>query len=493
MPAPNWRFLTLAVFVGIAAAAGVILIWVVGGPGALQSLRLPVRGAPAPSIDLAEKALAQHDTANAIRLAALAVERDSSNAQVDNRAGNVALEGGDAVAAERDYLLGESADNRFPWNFVELGQLYARQGKTSKADAQLRAAIATAPDAQFLHYDLGVVELEEHLYAAALADFKAELRRSPGYKPAIDGRARALAHLGTGAEAAVALQAATPLPLQRVTTPQARPTEPPEPPPTPRPKKTPKRKPVLAPSAEPTIVAVAGLPVTPEEPPATPSRPVWYKPKPVSTPRPLTDIAIDAQGYLLGVARDLNFTHALPVADPDQSSAELQRKLDAASSGARFDLEALLKVGTAALLSGRFSVASVAFVRAADGAPGDWRGPYLAGLVAQARGDSATARSYFSQAASRSSRPETYTSLAVVALQEGAGAEAYADAKRAAALDPGYGPGRFTAGVLALVQGDGPAAERHLAAAAALGGAPARTQYFLSSVTQRMGTSSTRQ
>jgi hypothetical protein len=49
---------------------------------------------------------------------------------------------------------------------------------------------------QFLHYQLAEVELQEGLYAAALADFEAELHVSPAYAPADAGRKKAIQRLG---------------------------------------------------------------------------------------------------------------------------------------------------------------------------------------------------------------------------------------------------------------------------------------------------------
>ncbi len=191
------------------------------------------------TIDRAEQALSRHDTREALHLAKQAVSEDSTDAVVDNRAGNVALRLGDARAAERYYLAGESADVRYPWNFVALGQLYAREGKKEPADEQLRAASVAAPNQPFIHYDLGVVELDEHLYAAALADFEAELKRSPTYRAAMIGRAEALEKLGRGGEAVVLYhragvnapnQNAKPPALTAKPIPQPSPTAPPSPP-----------------------------------------------------------------------------------------------------------------------------------------------------------------------------------------------------------------------------------------------------------------------
>jgi len=153
------------------------------------------RATPAPTIDDAQEALDKGDPAQADRIATAVVAADSSDATVDNHAGNIAVRAGDDAAAEHAYQLGEAADDKNPWNYVALGELYARQSKFPLADTQLRAALTTVPDAQFLHYDLGVAELREHLAQSALADFEAELKKSPGYLPALEGRAEALGML----------------------------------------------------------------------------------------------------------------------------------------------------------------------------------------------------------------------------------------------------------------------------------------------------------
>ncbi len=192
----------VAVLVAAAALVAVILNFLPGNFGGLSWLR---GGSPTPAqasaMDLAEQAISRGDTRQALALAQRAVQDSPTDASVANRAGNVAQRADDPQTAERYYRAGESADPHYPWNFVALGQLYERQGKKELADAQLRVATATAPDQPFIHYDLGVVELEEGLYAAALSDFETELQRSPTYRPATIGRAEALEKLGRKCEA----------------------------------------------------------------------------------------------------------------------------------------------------------------------------------------------------------------------------------------------------------------------------------------------------
>lgn len=283
-------WVTIIAVVVVAAAA--TFVGLAGGPRALQEVLPQLQsgtlswhpfggGSDSSAIADAEQALSRGDPTEARHLAEKAVDKSASDAEVLNRAGNVAVQTGDDALAERAYSLGESADPRYAWNFVELGQLYARRGDVSQADAHLRAAVGLAPDAQFLHYDLGVVELREHLYAAALADFEAELHRSPHYDPALAGRAEALKNLGRKAEAALALRSASakpkgPLQLQRVQTPVPRasvtpaPTPAPavRPSPSPLPTKLAKARPAPVPKPKPkaaaksgTVVAAAAAPL----------------------------------------------------------------------------------------------------------------------------------------------------------------------------------------------------------------------------------------
>jgi tetratricopeptide (TPR) repeat protein len=442
---------------------------------------------PSP-IDQAEAALQRGDVNSAKQFAAQAVTASPPDASIDYRAGNVQLGAGDENAASADYLAGERHGPTYPWNFIALGQLYSRQGKFLDADANLRAAIGIAPKLQFLHYDLGTVELREGLGAAALADFEAELKLSPGYLAAIQGKATAAAM--ASARGAIAVRGrpsvgprkiaqTRPLPspsakllIHILVAPSPSPTPSPTLTPTPTPAPTPESTPTPAPAAtrvahklSPKIVASAA------------SHAKQTRPKPLessSPPPDLAGIASDARGYLLGVAQDLSFTRALPAADMSDSPAQLEAKITAAR--AKPDL---LRLGAGALLQGDLGAAASAFSTAASLFPTDWQPVYLAGLTAQARGDDASARSLFATAARiGGARPEPYTSLAIEALSAGDVAGALADARRAGALDPSYEPARFTAGMLAILSADAPLARTELQAAIALGGAPDRTGYF---------------
>lgn len=444
----------------------------------------------ASSIDEAEAALSHGDLTAAKRFAAQAVADSGADASVDYRAGNVALGANDEKAAETDYLAGERRGPTYPWNFIALGQLYAREGNSLGADANLRAAVGIAPTMQFLHYDLGAVELREGLGAAALSDFAAELKVSPGYRPAIQGMADAAAMARAHGALAVGLGSVS------------RPSKPARARPKPRPTATLGIKPLVAPSPTPAPTPTPTLTPTPTTP--TPTATPTPAPTPTATriakkaihkivasaitppkrPRPtplvssspapdLASIASDARGYLLGVAQDLSFTRALPQADTSDSTAQLETKIAAAH-----DKDDLLRLGTGALLQGDLGAATTAYSTASRLYPTDWQPTYLAGLTAQARGDDASARALFATAARIGGRPEPYTSLAIEALSGGDIATAMAYARRAAALDPSYEPARFVSGMLAILSANAPLARTELRAAIALGGAPDRTGYF---------------
>jgi tetratricopeptide (TPR) repeat protein len=459
------------------------------------------------TIDDAEQALKDGNPSRALSIAKSVVARDSSQADVDLRAGDVAMSAGDNGSAEKFFLLGESADAHDPWDFVELGELYARENRYGDADAQLRAALNVAPNAQFLHYDLGVVELAENLNAAALEDFQAELKRTPGYAPAVTGRARALAALrlkpgqavalGAVKSASVSPRVASPRPSPSVSasaSPAASPGPTPQPTATPQPTSTPTPLPLATvaipkPTRTPVIALVVAKHHVPVHhvrvqstavPTALPSPSL----PPVHTPEPLADLASDAKSYLLGVGSDIGFTGALPDGDPSMPTAVIQSRIDDAKAGGG-QVSGLLQAGSSALRSGRLTLALAAFDAASSVGPNDWRGPYCAALTDQADGNIASAREAFSTAVSRGGGPPAEVGLAIADLEDGDEADAYASAESAAQADPSYEPGRFTTGMLAIISADAPTAERELDAAIYLGSAPARTQYFLSAVRQR--------
>ncbi|MBV8596827.1 MAG: tetratricopeptide repeat protein [Candidatus Eremiobacteraeota bacterium] len=497
----------LAVLVTAAAVVAVIINIVPSNIAGFHIPGLQSNRTVSSPIDDAEQAVSRGDTARALALAQRAVADNGGDATIANRAGNVALRAGDAKTAEKYYLMGETDDRRYPWNFVALGQLYERQGKQELADEQLRAASAAAPDQAFIHYDLGVVEMEEGLYAAALADFEAELKRSPTYRPAMVGCAEALEKLGRKGEAVALYQrAGVQAPTRTAKRPKLalKPVVQPSPSPSPSvalavasplPSPTRTARPKIVHHrvlATPQPVAVAQAtpgPVRPPwatPPPSNPSSTVAVAPQ---TNTKLTEVSSDARNYLLDVGQDLGFTRALPSGEPSESTAVLRSDLTDALAKRPVDVSQLLYVGTSALLSGRIELASAAFNAAGDAAPHDWRGPYFAGLTAQAGGDSSQAQSYFRSSIVREPRAEAYTSLALVYLQNGDSSSAAGYARRAVEMTPSYEPGRFVAGMLDLIQSDLRGAEVNLTAAKDLGGAPARTAYFLTEVHDIVGAS----
>lgn len=496
----------VAALVTVAAIVAVIINVAPGTFSGLPWLHLSPSGSQnASTIDLAEQAIARGDNRLALTLARRAADENRSDAAVANRAGNVALRASDPKDAENYYLAGERADSRYPWNYVALGQLYERQGKVELADEQLRAASVAAPDQPFIHYDLGVVEMEEHLYAAALADFVAELKRSPTYKPAIIGRAEALEKMGRNGEAVALYRRAGVTAKRNTVRPKLNVTPVVQPSPTPAPTQTPTPQLALV-SPTPRRVAKKRLALRPPTapPPASktlgPLRPPWateppspetsaVAAAPVSSAKPLSEVAADARSYLLDVAQDLDFTRSLPSADPGQTTAALRFNLMDALAHKPVDIDSLLRIGTAALLSGRLTLATAAFNAATDAAPHDWRGPYFAGLTRQANGEMQLARSLFAVSLARQARAETYTGMALIDLQDGNSRAAAVNAHRAAEMNPSYEPGRFVAGMIDLIQADLRSAESNLAAAQALGGAPARTSYFLTELHDIVGTS----
>jgi len=425
-------------------------------------------------IQQAEDALTAGDTASARLFAAQAMQ-GSPDASMAYRAGNVQLSAGDEKAAEADYLAGERLGASFPWNFIALGQLYEREDNLLGADENLRAATNIAPKVQFLHYDLGTVELREGLRAAAAADFRAELTLSPDYAPARDGLAQALGH----ALPTVALTAPKPKPTAKlIIHPLVAPSPSPTPIPSPSPTVVAQATPTATPTPTPTPLASPTAPPTPRahhvkiiQRVATPTP----TPAPSLEPAPdLAKVSSDARSYLLGVGQDLNFTRALPDADLTDSPAAIKTKI----ASARSDAE-LLRLGTGALLQGDLVTAAAAYRAAATIAPNDWQPPYLEGLTAQALGDESGSRSWFLASARIADRPETYTSLALQALNDGDISSALKDARQAVNDDPNFGPAHFTAGMLAIIAANAPLARSELSVAIVLGRAPQRTGYFL--------------
>jgi tetratricopeptide (TPR) repeat protein len=467
------------------------------------STMLPAQTPPAlPSTQQAEQALADGNTDGALRLVRQALSSGATDAATDYGLGNVAQRAGDDSTAVLAYARGEATDPQYVWNFIALGQASARLGRLGPAELQLRRAVQLAPMMQFLHYDLAVVELSERRPADALADLDAELRISPSFAPAVASRRVAAAQLARLRRRVVARAPSSPAPALTPT---------PTPPlPTASPTLAPSAAALLAhlpvPTREPgldqlpssvrprnkgaarvaTLARTVADPVRPTQAPTVQPQTPSPEPTPAPTPTPVpASVATDARDYLLAVSRDLDFTRALPEWEPGLSTAVLQQRLSAALAARTSSIDDLLRLGTSALASGRLALAERAFAAATSRARWDWRGPYLQALAARAAGDDERALGLLREANSRAQRPETYTSLAIIELEDGDAAVARTSAEQAVSLAPSYGPGRFTAGMLALIQSDTAAAAQNLGAANSLSGIPARSSYFLGLISRR--------
>lgn len=503
------RILGWVAFVALILCLAALAVTYIPGGEAIRDRVLAAlpHATETPNIDDAQAALDGGDAAGANRIAKAVVAANSADANVDNHAGNIAQAAGDDATAEHDYQLGEAVDARNGWNYLALGQLYARQGKYSQADGQLRAALALVPQTQFLHYDLAVVELNEHLPEAALSDFEAELKRTPGYQPAVNGKIQALQALGRSADARAVMLAlnkqlgartqgspsqTSPSPSaapRASAAPAASPTA--APPPTPAPSPTP--LPIAqivqpspspaAPAARPPVVAIAThrpkRPATPVPLPTIAPTPTPTPTPYVPLPRSIADLASDAKGYLFDVASDPGFGGELPFADPTESVERMEATIKMGT------VDEILSAGTAAMLSHHFSLAASAFSAASARAGADWRGPYLAGINAQQRGDQASSRAFFSQAAARGGPSAVYVALAVADVAVGDDSTGYADAQRAVEMSPTSSAALFTAGMIDILVANVPSADHDLSAAAAASGAPSRTAYFLQTIRQR--------
>jgi tetratricopeptide (TPR) repeat protein len=196
-------------------------------------------------------------------------------------------------------------------------------------------------------------------------------------------------------------------------------------------------------------------------------------------PPPIVDLANDARSYLMSVGSDPGFTQALPTADGDESTDDIQATIDGG------DVDAILTAGTAALISNRYALAQSAFAAATTKAPEDYRGPLLAGLTAQTRGDWAAARTFFIQASTLNAPAAVFANLAVADFAAGDEQDALAAARQSTSLNPNFMPGHFIAGMIELVTAQVPIAEQELTATEALPGAPTRTDYFLKALHER--------
>ena len=150
-------------------------------------------------------------------------------------------------------------------------------------------------------------------------------------------------------------------------------------------------------------------------------------------------------------------------------------------------IDEILSSGTAAMLQHHFALAQSAFEVASSRATADWRGPYLAGINAQQRGDQESAKGFFEQAAARGGPAAAYIGLAIADLSQGIDGDAFVSAQHAVDLSPNAGNALFTAGVVDLLVANVPAAEKDLTGAASAGDAPARASEFLTRLRDREG------
>jgi tetratricopeptide (TPR) repeat protein len=112
------------------------------------------------------------------------------------RAGVAALSVGKLDVAERAFLAGESFDPAVAENYLALSDLYAKRGDLKSAESQLRTVAAFHPFLPLVHYKLAEVQHRRKLDALAVANYDAELRLSPDFRPALEGRDVALRALG---------------------------------------------------------------------------------------------------------------------------------------------------------------------------------------------------------------------------------------------------------------------------------------------------------
>jgi tetratricopeptide (TPR) repeat protein len=84
-------------------------------------------------------------------------------------------------------------------NYLALSDLYARRGDLKGAESQLRTVAAFHPSLPLVHYKLAEVQHKRHLDALAVANYDAELRLTPDFRPALEGRDTALRALGVSA------------------------------------------------------------------------------------------------------------------------------------------------------------------------------------------------------------------------------------------------------------------------------------------------------
>ncbi len=121
-----------------------------------------------------------------------APESGSQRSLESYRAGVAAQNAGKLDVAERAFLAGERFDPTLAENYLALSDLYVRRGDLKGAESQLRTVAAFHPSLQLVHYKLAEVQHRRKLDALAVANYDAELRLSPDFRPAIEGRDVAL-------------------------------------------------------------------------------------------------------------------------------------------------------------------------------------------------------------------------------------------------------------------------------------------------------------
>jgi Flp pilus assembly protein TadD len=378
-----------------------------------------------------------------------------------------AASAGNRAAALHEYLAGEAADPTYSLNYFASAGLEVQGGDYAAAQAQLQRLIALSPRTPYAHYYLALVLEAQQRDDVALKNFDAELQINPTYAPAKRARKQLLAAFGPailGTAASAPSPTASPA-LRAAMKIAAHPTAEP----------TPVFRNFPGPTPWPTATAL------PPPPKLAMPAPKLAMPSPTPSPRPFVltpRMMAEAKGYLLEIARDVAFTQALPPAGAPQEPDALERTIQSNLSD-RGSYDVLVSSGTAALCAGRPDLAREAFDAASQKRPNDWRAPYLEGMAAQSDGDLQAARALFAIGLERERRPEILTSLAIVDVRLNDLARASAEAESGAALDAGYQPAQFTAGLIPLALGDAATASRLLQAAVALDHAPARTAFFL--------------
>ena len=89
------------------------------------------------------------------------------------------LRQGDLQAAAAAYQQALTLDNSFLPGYLNLADLYRQTGEEDKAEAMLRRGLATLPDAAALHYALGLLQVRNKDYQAALGSLTTAAQLAP--------------------------------------------------------------------------------------------------------------------------------------------------------------------------------------------------------------------------------------------------------------------------------------------------------------------------